>query len=80
MIPLTNIEGSSTIAAAGHDPVTNTLAVRFNSGAVYHYTDVPAEVADGLLGAASKGKFFGENVKDKFEYAKQPAEESDAEW
>lgn len=75
MIPLTPIDGSSLMDAAAHDPVTNTLAIRFKKGVVVHYNDVPAEVAAGLLSASSKGKYFAEAIRGRFEYVKQAAEE-----
>lgn len=79
MIPLTPIEGSSQIAAAGHDPATGTLAVRFHTGTVYQYQDVPAEVAEGLLSAQSKGRYFGAEIRGKFEYSKVVPEEGAAD-
>lgn len=70
-IPMTSVE-SSQIAAIGHDPETNTLAVQFKGkngpGAVYHYRNFPARKFDAFMAAESKGKFFGENVRGKAEH------------
>jgi len=79
MITLHEIQGSSQINGCGYDPVSQVLAIRFNSGAVYHYANVPPEIHTGIMAAAedpekSVGRFFGQNVKGKFEYKKQEPE------
>lgn len=68
---------SSQIAEIGHDPVTNTLAVRFKTkkgdGSVYHYQNVDAEMFDRFQHAESIGRFFGAEIKphvDRFPFAK----------
>ncbi len=66
---------SSQIHAVGYDEPTKTLTVQFKSkggpGSTYTYSGVPAEVHQGLMGAESKGKFFGERIKKAgFKYAK----------
>lgn len=64
-IDLTPVE-SSRLAAIGHDPDTNTLAVQFNSksgpGKVYHYANVSAEQFSDFQSADSVGKYFGSNI------------------
>ena len=60
---------SSNLAAVGHDPATQILAVKFNgSDIVHHYRDVPAEVAAAMDEAPSIGSFFAKNVRDKFHH------------
>lgn len=61
------VEGSSNIAEHGYDVGTRTLAVRFKSGALYHYRDVPAEVAKDFAGAESMGSYLARNIKPGFE-------------
>lgn len=73
METLTPIEGSSQIAAIGHEG--ETLAVQFHSGAVYHYEGVNEETYQSFLSADSAGKFFGQTIRGKFDYAKQEPEE-----
>lgn len=68
MIPLITIEGSSQIAAVGHDPATGTLAVRFHTGTVYHYSNVTQEQYDAFINAESLGKFFGQHIKGNEEH------------
>lgn len=62
------INKSSQIAAVAHDPVTNTLTVRFAKGGVYHYSDVPAHHHDGLMNAESPGRYLSEHIKGKFAF------------
>lgn len=72
---------SSQIRAVGYDAATRTLAVQFHgkgqagqpppAGATYTYSNVPPEIHVGLIGAESVGKFFGANVRGKFDTRKQ---------
>lgn len=48
----------------------NDLLVKFNSGAIYEYKDVPEEVFDALLSAESVGKYFNKEIKGKFTFRK----------
>jgi hypothetical protein len=74
-IPLTPVQ-SSQIHAIGYDAASSTLRVQFKSaagaGSVYDYPGVPAETHANFLKAESVGKFFGANVKGKFEFKKLP--------
>jgi hypothetical protein len=67
MVDLKGVD-SSVIAAAGYDPERRALYVVFNTGRVYEYQDVPAEIYDGLMAAESKGKFLNEQIIDVFPY------------
>ena len=62
---------SSNVKAVGHDADTNTLGVQFNSGATYHYHDVPAEKHAALLKSESIGKFIGTDIKPHHKYTLQ---------
>lgn len=44
------------------------LFVRLKSGKFYEYADVPEEVYLDFIDADSLGKFFGENIKDQYEF------------
>lgn len=71
MIELKPVEGSSQIAASGYDPATQVLAIQFKSGkSVYHYQQVPEDVAAAFDAAESKGKFLGSEIKGTFEFEK----------
>lgn len=49
---------SSAISHVGHDPLTNTLAVRFPRGVVYHVPGVTAGEAQRFLQAPSLGRHY----------------------
>ena len=61
---------SSVIQTVDYDKDERQLTVRFVSGRVYSYADVPAEIATGFATAASKGHYFNECVRDRFPYAR----------
>ena len=54
---------SSQIESIGHDPATNTMAIKFKGGGLYHYANVKPEQHQQLLGAESIGSHFGKNFK-----------------
>jgi len=62
---------SANISAVGYDAKKNKLVVEFTSGTIYEYQDVPVRMYHRLLLAPSKGKFFNQNIKQAFKYAKQ---------
>lgn len=80
MVPVT----SNQVAAIGHDPATNTLAVSFTRGPghVYHYPNVGPELHADFMASDSKGTFFGTHVKtlpfEKFPAPKPEGEEVEA--
>ncbi len=57
---------SSVIRRFHYDEAARRLTVVFASGAIYAYRDVPAVVAAGLETAESKGRFFGEAIRDRY--------------
>ena len=59
---------SSNLSSVGYDPVTQTLEIEFHGGRVYQYSGVPESVHGGLMGAASQGSYFHENIRDKYPY------------
>lgn len=61
---------SSNLESVGYDPSTETLRIKFKSGGLYEYYTVPQDVYDGLMAASSKGKYFHDNIKDKYPYTK----------
>ena len=49
------------------------LRVQFSGGSIYKYDSVPKELFEQFLLSESKGKFFGENIKnnpEKFPFEK----------
>ncbi len=59
---------SSTIESIGYDPVTAVLEIRFTHGDLYEYFMVPKSTYSALLKAPSKGRFFGESIRDHFQF------------
>ncbi len=61
---------SSQVAEAGYDKDTKTLAVKFKSGGVYHYSGVEPAEHDRLMKAESFGKFLQSNIVGKYKHRK----------
>jgi hypothetical protein len=59
---------SSTLETVGYQD--GVLEIEFKNGRVYQYFDVPEWVVDGLTRAPSKGKFFTEQIRGHFRYAR----------
>ncbi|WP_207000888.1 KTSC domain-containing protein [Trinickia mobilis] len=88
-IALTKVD-STQIDSIGHDPATQTLAIRFknrSTGAptsLYHYSNFTAEDFAAFEAAESKGSHFGKHIKvfdKKYPYTKiedRPAEQQAA--
>jgi hypothetical protein len=77
-IPMTTVQ-SSQIHAIGYDAPTSTLRVQFKNksgpSAPYDYAGVPPETAEAFQKAESVGRFFGAEIKGKFDYRKLPPPE-----
>jgi hypothetical protein len=56
---------SSVIDAVGYSRV---LEIRFESGRIYQYYNVPEEIFEGMMQAESKGRYFNANIRGKFDY------------
>lgn len=61
---------SSHLRAVGYDARHQILEIEFDGGSVYHYFDVPEEVHDALMNAASKGAYFQDRIKDEYRHEK----------
>ena len=57
---------SSNLYAVGYDDTTLKLRVKFHSGSVYEYSNVPDWQYARLMGATSKGSYFDAYIKDKY--------------
>lgn len=55
---------SSNVAAVAYQIDFRRLWVRFVSGAVYAYEDVPEAVWEGFLSASSKGRYVYETIRN----------------
>jgi len=65
---VTTVE-SSTLATVAYDQDRGLLQLEFRSRAVYQYFEVPAAVHEGLLDAASKGRYFNRFIRRHFLYS-----------
>jgi hypothetical protein len=61
---------STNIAAIAYDEDGRTLGVQFTNGGEYWYHRVPRPVYEGFVGAESKGRYFGEFVRNAYACAK----------
>lgn len=61
---------STNIAAIAYDGEGRILGVRFAQGGEYWYHGVPGSVYQGFVGAESKGRYFGEVVRNRYACAK----------
>ena len=59
---------SSLLASATYDPRRRLLRLEFRSRSIYLYRDVPANVADALLAASSKGAYFHRSIRGQFPF------------
>lgn len=57
---------SSVLASGGYDPATRILELEFVSGELYRYWIVPERVWRGLVAAESAGRFFAEEIRDRY--------------
>ena len=62
---------SSQISEIGHDPATNTLAVRFkHGGTLYHYENFSAEKFKEFHESKSHGAYLGQHIKGAHNFKK----------
>ena len=61
---------STNLSRIRYDDSKNILEIEFEGGRVYQFFDVPKQVFEGLLNAESKGKFFREQIKGHYRYAR----------
>ena len=59
---------SSMIRSIGYEESSGTLEVEFTSGSIYQYFDVPESGYKRLINAASKGRYFNQNIKESYRY------------
>lgn len=57
---------STNLEAFDYDAEMRVLHIRFKGGRPYSYADVPPNVVEEFAAADSAGKFFAENIKERF--------------
>lgn len=60
-----------------YDHDSYELRIKFGTGKVYIYKEVPEEAYQALQNAGSKGKYFSFYIKDKYKGIRNKAEEGD---
>lgn len=70
---ITSTVTSSNIASAAWED--ETLYLTFHNGSVYSYAEVPQQVYDDLISAASVGKFFHASIRPHYTATKLNQEE-----
>ena len=59
---------SAVIAGYAYDPDQQTLEVRYHSGKVYHYLNVPEKVFRAMRSTMVKGIWFNRHIKGKYSF------------
>lgn len=58
---------SSAITAIGYDPISMRMKIQFVQGDTYDFCRVPAHVFESLLNARSKGGFYNDHIRDRYQ-------------
>lgn len=58
---------SSAISAIGYDPQSRKMKITFVQNHTYDFCGVPQQVFDGLLRASSKGSYYNDYIKDRYQ-------------
>ena len=69
---------STSVAAAAYNASARLLQIQFCSGTVYQYSEVPPETYRQLLQAPSKGTYFNQAIRGRFQYARVVARQHEA--
>ena len=59
---------SKLLAASAYDGGKRILYLRFRSGEVYRYFEIPAQLYHEFLAADSQGRYFRRNILGRFRY------------
>lgn len=62
---------STVIRGYRYHPESKRLEIDFVSGRRYAYLNVPAQIAEALRMAGSKGEYFNARVRDRFHYERE---------
>jgi hypothetical protein len=57
---------SSVVRSVGYDQAERIMEIEFHNDRVYRYFVVPQSVYQQLLAAPSFGRYFNENVRDRY--------------
>lgn len=59
---------STVIDTLAYDEHNSMLEIRFQSGSIYQYKNVPKTTYQAMRRAQSKGTFLNEYIKGKFDF------------
>jgi hypothetical protein len=62
---------STVINSYTYDADKKILQIKFVSGLVYNYIDIPEHVYLAMKDSRAKGIFFNQHIKDKYQFEKQ---------
>ncbi len=58
---------SSAIRAVGYDQSMRRMRITFEQGDSYDFCGVPLHVYDGLMSASSKGAYYNDHIRDRYQ-------------
>ena len=58
---------SAVIRDFSYNVATRQLVVTFVTGRIYAYADVPPEVHNAFRASGSKGRFFNQEIRDRYD-------------
>ncbi len=61
---------SSNVESIGYDEGTQTLRIKFLTGAIYEYKNVPLMEFEQLKNATSVGSYLNRNIARNYPYGK----------
>lgn len=61
---------SSVVSSFSYDPDAAVLTIRYISGLVYRYKEVPENIFKEFKASGSKGRYLNFHIKGKFSYEK----------
>ena len=57
---------STLLLWVAYSPEQQCLRLKFHSGEIYDYFQVPESTCQALLAAESKGRYFNQHIRDAF--------------
>ncbi len=61
---------SSNIVSIGYDESSQILEVKFKSGDIYQYYNVPKDTYKTFMNTGSKGRYLHKYIRDRYKFVK----------